>query len=487
MKTKLYYYMKRLIFAMAIVAVGITCTAQTASRMFDVGDKWYYGSLLYTNGERVDLFTEEYTVKEKREKNGKSYAVVSFVRYEFDNSYWDSDIGEPPMAGTEVCVREKDGRVYVDREDYLALLGSGSYWSHVGNADYIPYPVTDDGKELVLYDFTMKKGDKLPSCGGHTDISVTKVEEVLTADSVLRRKFTYSNGAEAIEGMGSTLASGLFFFYLNPTTLSQNTTSRVTSFSKGWGKLLPITSKAQEVNMAFLTEGKVWTMLYKKTVGAEGDTEQYVVEKIKLGGDVVTKSDIPFKRIYTKTWLREKEVEPDEWTDGKGYLGEKDEKVYILWDDAEKPVCVMDFTLGGGDYMNETNQNEACEVQTIDTLYASSVSKGSQRYLYVTDTSGDNGKADTWIEGVGSTTYGLLGVQGFSTSTGFSRLLKCEENGVRIYEASDTPTGIAGVQKNSSHMNGKRYDLSGRRVTPSSKTGVYVVDGRKRIVSRRNR
>ena len=50
---------------MAIVAVGITCTAQTASRMFDVGDKWYYGSLLYTNGKRYDLSGRRVTPSSK--------------------------------------------------------------------------------------------------------------------------------------------------------------------------------------------------------------------------------------------------------------------------------------------------------------------------------------------------------------------------------------------------------------------------------------
>lgn len=167
---------------------------------------WYY----YGSTPSGNAFTEDYYLYDSYESDGKTYGMVL---EEGDSK------GAPPFSGgllkSMIGIREKDGCVLVNREEYLGLMADGKTWKSLGDNQYIPYRQTDDD-ELVLYDYNMKPGDKFLSVEGHEDISVNTVEEITTRDGVCRRLLTLNNGYKLLEGIGCLNSLGLFFFYLNP-------------------------------------------------------------------------------------------------------------------------------------------------------------------------------------------------------------------------------------------------------------------------------
>ena len=107
-----------------------------------------------------------------------------------------------------VLLREEDGKVYIQRQSYVDCLGSGGYegsWMH----DSI-YVGPNDCPDQVLYDFTLREGDRYPMIG---DVTVSSVEEVMTGDGVSRKLLTLSNGIQVLEGMGCVDCVGMLIGY----------------------------------------------------------------------------------------------------------------------------------------------------------------------------------------------------------------------------------------------------------------------------------
>lgn len=166
------------------------------------------------NGEYTcDSYNKFYT-DGTVEKGGKTYHKLYIDVAHLDGSgtvrrigYSDDDV----QAGYLFGMREEAGRVYVDEQEYNDFLrGTG-----LGNADYVPYERTDGG-ELVLYDFTMAKGDRFRSVEGYPDVWVTEARDTCTDDNVSRRMLTLSNGTVIVEGIGCVYSAGMLPAYLNP-------------------------------------------------------------------------------------------------------------------------------------------------------------------------------------------------------------------------------------------------------------------------------
>lgn len=176
-------------------------------------------------------------VEGTKEKNGKKYAILKFMRLTFDTLgglmyfNWGADLPETPNKTFEIGIREEDGKVYVDRDEYISLLSNDSYWHWVGRDDNLPYEQTEDG-ELVLYDFTMNVGDKYPSVSGHEDVIVVGTEKTKTLDGNEHRVLLLSNGLRIVEGIGCLNSNGAFLFYLNSAGIEQAVEDLVL-FSKG--------------------------------------------------------------------------------------------------------------------------------------------------------------------------------------------------------------------------------------------------------------
>ena len=208
---------KRILLLFLFALASMSGMAQSQAAMsFDNDFIWCYNGCKSAEYLTYPAFQESYRFDGSYEKNGKQYHVFHFQRAFFDSgaSIYPTGYSSNDFKG-QIGVREENGRVYVDRNEYLALLSDGSYWQSVGTKDYLPYQETADG-ELVLYDFNMQVNDKYPSVEGHDDISVVSIDIVTTEDNVARKLLRLSNGSSLLEGIGCIYSSGLWLFYLNP-------------------------------------------------------------------------------------------------------------------------------------------------------------------------------------------------------------------------------------------------------------------------------
>ncbi len=217
--------MRNLITFIFSIVSTIAGMAQNADILFDDDILWVYRGGYSVSSQYVERFGEFYRFDGTYEKNGKEYHCLQFTRSFMDGSpamnKSDKHAVEDPSPKGNIGIREDGGRVFIDRDEYLALMSDDSYWKMVGDKDYLPYPKTDDG-ELVLYDFTMQQGDRFPTVEGHDDIWVSKVDMLTTKDGVARKMLTLSNGCEILEGVGCLNSRGLWLFYLNPGSISYN-------------------------------------------------------------------------------------------------------------------------------------------------------------------------------------------------------------------------------------------------------------------------
>ena len=195
--------------------------------------------------------------------------------------------------------------------------------------------------------------------------------------------------------------------------------------------LFAISANAQKEYDSFLKEGKVW----KIELEIVTSTKYYYDRLITLHGDTLI-DGIPFKRMYEKKWLRGEESEPTEWKRTRQFFGEKDGKLYSRYESSEAPTMVQDFSLNiGGEFVKYETGDVYVVKNIADRILYRSDDKRSRRCFFLFDKSCEEELfySDTWIEGIGSIQYGLMDY-GYGTNP---RLLRCEDNGVCIYNAEE--------------------------------------------------
>ena len=205
------YFMKKCVFLVMLMALGITHTgAQSAGFLLD-GLNWSY---------RGQYVHEEYKIDGSRTVNGKDYKQLTIIRGGYDSgtrgidnpmrlspSYWD-------YVRDTIGIREDGGRIYINKDEYISLLTEEHIWFSVVDGEPLPYETTADG-ELVLYDFNKKEGEVYLQTADGTTLEVTKTHTLKTEDGVTRRCLTLSNGYEIIEGVGCINSPGMLLFWLN--------------------------------------------------------------------------------------------------------------------------------------------------------------------------------------------------------------------------------------------------------------------------------
>ena len=103
-------------------------------------------------------------------------------------------------------IRENDGRIFVDAEEYNRVYGS----------EKVVYEKL--GTEYIIYDFTLNVGDTFGTNGTIVDW----VDEVVTDDGVSRKLFVLSSGHEILEGIGCLYSMGELVNYLSEPVLQSN-------------------------------------------------------------------------------------------------------------------------------------------------------------------------------------------------------------------------------------------------------------------------
>lgn len=199
-----------LIFLMCFAFAEHT-EAQSTEFLID-GLNWSYRGRYIHDGYKIDS---------SKTVNGKNYKLLNLLRGGYDSRaenpmLYSSSSVDYDYYWVTIGIREENGRIYVDKEEYLSLLKEekGHYWIRGVDGENLPYETTDEG-ELVLYDFTKKEGEVYLQISDSITLTVTKTHTIKTEDGLTRRCLTLSNGYEIIEGVGSINSPGLLLFWLN--------------------------------------------------------------------------------------------------------------------------------------------------------------------------------------------------------------------------------------------------------------------------------
>ena len=165
--------------------------------------------------------TYSYRIQSTFEKDGKVYyrmRLDDYAAYGYSSNR--REVAE--YRHLDIDLREENGRVYVDKEQYMNVMGIKDIplYSIPGDTSYIPYRETPDG-ELILYDINMEIGDRFLTVEGHDDIFVIRVDTISFLDDygrqsdVKRKRIILNNGLFVIEGVGCINSPGGLLCYLN--------------------------------------------------------------------------------------------------------------------------------------------------------------------------------------------------------------------------------------------------------------------------------
>ena len=251
-----------------------------------------------------------------------------------------------------------------------------------------------------------------------------------------------------------------------------------------------INSKGNGENGAFsfCTEGKTWNYIFfhAENDGAHRDPYSYVVRGDTLIGD------FSYKKIYSQK-------------DGTERLSfmmrEEGSKVFKLHPEEEEEKLFFDF---GRDDVGLVHHWKSEDLDFIANwmIYAiDSVQVNDNlfrryycylQYAKTEQDTVDEGHAqyrDYWVEGIGSARYGIEAnnLEMHDRLPGVTEyFISCYENGKCLFTAEDfaKPAYTTDMQtlRNSTLQEEPFYNLQGRRLSATPQKGVYIQNGKKKLV-----
>lgn len=234
---------------------------------------------------------------------------------------------------------------------------------------------------------------------------------------------------------------------------------------------------AQEEFESLLSESKVWTISYKAVLNPEMYSDTLFFVDTKLVGDTVV-NGIHFMQKYRREWKWGEEI-PADWTATKEYLGQDGGKIYKYSDVSKKMVLDMDISLNVEDKISYDYDVLSYFKATVvsDTILTNTDDNKSRRCIRV-ELEQPRG-TDVWIEGIGSITLGITGMDNLLATGAIPKLYMCTDEGVIIYQAT-LPTAIQSVR--SYKLESAIYNLQGRKLQQTPQKGLYIQNGKKVIV-----
>ncbi|MDE6026889.1 MAG: hypothetical protein K2G23_02320 [Muribaculaceae bacterium] len=147
-----------------------------------------YGSMMVSNWEAISSFTIK-----NSDNPTYPYAWVNknYKKWQQNTKTGEYEyVGETEVNETAAYLREEDGKVYLSLDPYQVpqgqpypwfMFGYGAELSTYTYGDYEPMPYTPQpGEEVILYDFTVKVGDRYRTITTGSiicDVTVIKVTE----------------------------------------------------------------------------------------------------------------------------------------------------------------------------------------------------------------------------------------------------------------------------------------------------------------------
>lgn len=229
--------------------------------------------------------------------------------------------------------------------------------------------------------------------------------------------------------------------------------------------MMPLASFAQDGYRPLVEQGKKWTYhhnayqyVYDYHYTLEGDTVVAGKDCLKMYSD---NKDDKGERFY------------------EGALFEEGKKVYRFYPEKDEANLLYDFGCKVGDTLKIGNVDFLITL-SIDTIVGI-ICKGERYDFQVQRYEEDMGEPFvigkmSWVKGVGATLdfFNMLPLAG-----NYNSLVACEVNGEVIYQSA---TSIHGIKSNTPNSGGAIFDLQGRRLSATPAKGVYIQNGKKRIV-----
>lgn len=226
--------------------------------------------------------------------------------------------------------------------------------------------------------------------------------------------------------------------------------------------LMSMASWAQENYLSLVEQGKKWT--YR----CNGHVYEFDYRYTLEGDTTVAGNDC--LKMYSDNKDNKGEIRYE------GALYEENKKVYCFYPEKDEATLLYDFGCKVHDTLKIGNVDLiSLSIDTITGIICKGERYDFQAQLPEEDESFVMGIV-SWIEGVGATKdfFNMLPLAG-----NYNSLVACEVNGEVLYQSS---TAIQSVRSRQPNDNGAIFDLQGRRLSSLPSKGIYIQNGRKRIV-----
>lgn len=416
----------------------------------------------------------------------------------------------------DIDLREENGRVYVDKEQYMNVMGIKDIplYSIPGDTSYIPYRETPDG-ELILYDINMEIGDRFLTVEGHDDIFVIRVDTISFLDDygrqsdVKRKRIILNNGLFVIEGVGCINSPGGLLCYLNYGSdywwnypigylykFNGTGVGIDTLQYNGFYEENPVIIKSQAVRKGMTWQVAVYDNDELSATSEIMETALHEYLDVAKYHHLLSKLDfiIDFVKVSQREYHSNGSY--GEWMDLDFYVGQIGESYNIR--NKDKVYCfspsfrdsirlLMDFSLTKGEtavcYRGENNDVEYVVEAVTDTVLPESTDLFRRKCLHVHNTS-DPKDTDVWVEGIGSMKYGIM-CWNVDDKKGRSALASCKQGDFVLMEDStkiiQETTIIDEIfrERNKVEEDKGIFDLSGKKVDTERPNHIYISNGKK--------
>lgn len=459
--------MKQLIQCFFLSLLSASGMAQTFVNETNV---WTYCNVGYNewlrNDPKCELSFDKYYFLGDTTIDGRTYQKLWMQKIAHKKNWIPDDVqtwllsDEVEVQNPIYClgVREEDGRVLVNAEEYCQ-------WAHLNGEEGIMQELKDKGiirlesNEYILYDFNDEvDGSVIPHIGNMKYLVFKRGEE----PPVGVRRETFLN----LFFRGDKLA------YQNPKFISDPFFPEISG---------PFADRP------FVEEGKVWVVCRRIHVPAIWDLVAYR-ETFTIAGDTIIGDKVCKKMMYET----EDRIEGTIGTEYLMALYEAGDKVFFFKRGSTEQSLLYDFGASEGDTLfvhdgnpeivNSSKFQEECRVSVlhkeVDNLIIDNISAREDYHLH-------SDIEHTWVKGIGSfygPTINVLYVRSMDDEEQW--LEECRVGNEILYQDERTdgissPTSLC----NPSSSLTPWYTLSGHRL-PSLPTqkGIYIKDGRKVLI-----
>jgi hypothetical protein len=236
-------------------------------------------------------------------------------------------------------------------------------------------------------------------------------------------------------------------------------------------------SVAQDTGCSLLQEGKVWHYRYNPAPASLNMQHHFMVQ-----GDTII-SDVKYYKILIKMTSDTMGERPYEYYCA---MHEENGKVFRVNNRSDKEELLYDFNMSQGDSLSYTEGDRVVKllVKNVGQIklrdermvkcltLEKSIMSETTGYIYL-------------IEGIGPS-IGLTQPIGKDTGTGVGyRFLSCEDSNEQLLSEEDLYAhfypSMIGATSNEPSFN-IFFTLQGRRLTGKPSKGVYIQDGKKRVM-----